>query len=159
MIAEPQHSNVAQHIHSIGCADAVVVEGEPGGIPHNGILGAAAGVNRDIGAIVAIDGVVAAASPDRVITAAAEDGLVVVTAIDRVVAGTTIKQRAVHGRVIAPLLDQVIAVTARNRGSNIGTIHIRGPVVERVVIRSAVDHPGTVDRVVAGAALGCIIAF
>ena len=157
LIAEPQHSHVAHHIHSIGCAAAVVVEGEPGGIPHNGVLGTTAGENRDIGTIATIDGVIATAAVQAVVATATEDRLVVAAAIDRVITGTTIKERTVG--VIGIITDVIITVSARYRGRNVGTIYIGSAIMEHVIIRSAVDYPGTVDRVVAGAALGGVVAF
>ena len=107
MIAEPQHANVAHHIHPIGSTAPVVVKGEPSGIPHNGVLGAAAGVNRDICAIAAINGVIASAADDRVIVAAAIDAVVSTLAIEAV-----ITDAAEDGLVVVAAIDRVIAITA-----------------------------------------------
>ena len=138
MITEPQQAHIAHHIHPIGCAAAVVVDGEPNSITNNGILGAATGVNGDVGTIAAIDGVVAGAGVDRVVsaaginavgtalgsnrivTAAAKDRFIIAAPIDRVVAGAAIKQRTVN--VIPPLSDVVVTFAAINCVRSVSTI-------------------------------------
>ena len=125
LIAEPQHAHIAHHIHPIGNATAVVVEGEAEGIPYYGILRTAAGVNRDIRAIATIDcvvasaggdGVVTAAGSDAVIAGAADDRVIPVAAIDAVVTSLSVQAvvtaAAEDGFVVAAAIDRVVAGAA-----------------------------------------------